>query len=405
MCIVSFITQYCPRFPLILIGNRDEVLSRLTHPLAVDGATGLLWSVDGVAGGSWLGLDLAHGRLATVTNCRRAPTAPLLQPLPADAAWRGAAPLEEARQFSSVVDGPDGLPTLNYDPPTSRGTIIRDFLCRGALPGDGDGDGGDAARPRALWPPYYAGYNLLSCDHVLSAAEPITMHYTTNRFGAQRRTPLSHGAVHVLQNTHVDNWAEPKSCLLADRLREALAREVRPLAADAPLDVGRLSSALADHCLCATPQFDLLRMLADIREDPRADAAALAKAAAWEALLASADPLLGWTPGELTADFGLDASPAALEQRQRAERRKEAHLQRNICVPAEGGYGTRVQSVVVVERPSPADPACVVHFAQREVGHVGGLTPEAQHTLSADELFRPGPWKRYAVTSHEARAC
>jgi len=63
-----------PRYPLVMVANRDEVLDRPTAPLAEwtlerDGATGITAGRDLTAGGTWLALA-PGGRIAAVTNVR-----------------------------------------------------------------------------------------------------------------------------------------------------------------------------------------------------------------------------------------------------------------------------------------------------------------------------------------------
>lgn len=355
MCILAFITEYSPRFPLVLVSNRDELLERLTHPLAVDSATGLLWAVDGVAGGSWLGLEPHSGRFATVTNARRAPTAPLTGAASgwrAPAGWRGAAPLDAVIPFTRAAPayGDTAHWSLQYTPTTSRGAIIHDYLARGVLPGDPSA----TDTPPSLAPPYYAGYNLLTCPSLYGAGGELALAYTTNRYGVEYAAPVAPRAVHCLQNSFVDDWREPKSRVLRDLLSAALPEVLGSLPAGAPLDAVAAATALADRCLDAAPGLDLVAL----SKGPDA-----VKAAEATAVLTSGSAMNGFSADELEQHFGAHPySPVA-------EERMEAWLQANICVPPYKGYGTRTQSVVLVERTAAGVAAgegeCVVHILQR----------------------------------------
>ena len=68
MCLVAIAWQVHPRYPLVLLGNRDEFHQRPT--VAADWwpeASGVFGGRDLQAGGSWLGVSRS-GRLAVVTN-------------------------------------------------------------------------------------------------------------------------------------------------------------------------------------------------------------------------------------------------------------------------------------------------------------------------------------------------
>ncbi|KAK9026156.1 hypothetical protein V6N11_039002 [Hibiscus sabdariffa] len=69
MCIAAFIWQTHPRYPLLLLHNRDEYHNRPTKALAwwdVDGCE-ILGGRDEVAGGTWLACS-RQGRVAFLTN-------------------------------------------------------------------------------------------------------------------------------------------------------------------------------------------------------------------------------------------------------------------------------------------------------------------------------------------------
>lgn len=70
MCLLAFAWQQHPKYPLLLIANRDEWHRRPTRPLQFrEDAPDVLGGMDLQAGGSWLELS-TRGRLAAVTNVR-----------------------------------------------------------------------------------------------------------------------------------------------------------------------------------------------------------------------------------------------------------------------------------------------------------------------------------------------
>lgn len=71
MCVVALALHVHPDWPIILIGNRDEFHLRPAAPLQPwEDGSGLIAGRDLEAGGTWLGLHSASGRLAVVTNVR-----------------------------------------------------------------------------------------------------------------------------------------------------------------------------------------------------------------------------------------------------------------------------------------------------------------------------------------------
>ncbi|CBZ24174.1 conserved hypothetical protein [Leishmania mexicana MHOM/GT/2001/U1103] len=474
MCILTFITRYCERFPFILIGNRDEDLARATGGLALDTSTGLVWALDRLAGGSWMGIEPRSGRFAILTNCRRSPAAPLTcsakardedqcgdsergEPAQraglstAAAMWRGAAPLSHICEHTTAVPvvalstapaaaktaaedsccPPHGKQlqsvTLTYDPPTSRGLVIKNFLRTGILPGDADaslgsGDALVAALPAVLRvPPYYAGFNLLSCDDLrrcgvdavtsehgrhksdsTSAAAPEIL-YTTNRYAAEHRCPVAPGQVHCLQNSYLDNMhGEPITARLGQLFTDALHRVIDPIAAEQPSSstsgitpamVTEVATALADECLCDRCNFDLPKM--------EETAFSAAEAEALHAQLHSNNPLLGFTENELHAYFGSsavgDGDNVSVRFCDGGAAMREAYLQSSIFKVPFRGYGTRMQSMVLVEQvaavPSTlpnvtpsASTTTVIHFCQREVS----FDVATQSVVAA-------PWTAYRI--------
>ena len=73
MCVVALAWQVHARWPLILIGNRDEFHARASAPLASwDDGSGIIAGRDLQAGGTWLGAHAPSGRVVVVTNVRGA---------------------------------------------------------------------------------------------------------------------------------------------------------------------------------------------------------------------------------------------------------------------------------------------------------------------------------------------
>lgn len=76
MCLIAIAWRAHPRYPLVLVANRDEAFGRPTAPLDFwDDAPGLLAGRDLRDGGTWLGVE-HRGRLAAVTNVRQTPAEP-----------------------------------------------------------------------------------------------------------------------------------------------------------------------------------------------------------------------------------------------------------------------------------------------------------------------------------------
>lgn len=73
MCVVALAWQAHPRWPLILIGNRDEFHARPAAALAAwDDGSGIVAGRDLQAAGTWLGVHRPSGRIVVVTNVRGA---------------------------------------------------------------------------------------------------------------------------------------------------------------------------------------------------------------------------------------------------------------------------------------------------------------------------------------------
>ncbi|RYI14004.1 MAG: hypothetical protein EON48_12125, partial [Acetobacteraceae bacterium] len=86
MCLVALAWKSHPRWPLVLVGNRDEFHARPTAALHAWPDTGVLAGRDLQSGGTWIGLGPA-GRAAVVTNVRDG------LPPPFSAPSRGELPL------------------------------------------------------------------------------------------------------------------------------------------------------------------------------------------------------------------------------------------------------------------------------------------------------------------------
>lgn len=128
MCMLVVARRVHPRYPLIVVANRDEALDRPTEPLhewptageaavggaeAVGGAASIVAGRDVTAGGTWLALA-AGARFAAVTNVREgraAPPAPESRgALPVDA-LTGPVPVTEFAHH--VVDNLDNYGGVN----------------------------------------------------------------------------------------------------------------------------------------------------------------------------------------------------------------------------------------------------------------------------------------------------
>ncbi|KAK7362471.1 hypothetical protein VNO77_04585 [Canavalia gladiata] len=75
MCMAVFMWQSHPKYPFLLLHNRDEFYSRPTEPLAWWEGETILGGKDGVSGGTWLG-STRNGRIAFLTNFRERETLP-----------------------------------------------------------------------------------------------------------------------------------------------------------------------------------------------------------------------------------------------------------------------------------------------------------------------------------------
>lgn len=108
MCVVALALKAHPDWPLILIGNRDELHARPAAPLAEWGdGSGIVAGRDLQAGGTWLGVHRPSGRAVVVTNVRGA------MPDPAKES-RGALVVDMLRGEGRFADPAAGdLPRFN----------------------------------------------------------------------------------------------------------------------------------------------------------------------------------------------------------------------------------------------------------------------------------------------------
>jgi uncharacterized protein with NRDE domain len=201
MCLIAFAWNAHPRYPLILVANRDEFHARPTAPLAPwDDAPDVLGGRDLKEGGGWLAMNRSRPRLAAVTNVR--------EPHAVDA-------------------------------PRSRGALVRSYLT-------GKDNAVSFAETVRVIGNEYGAFNLLLWD-----GEDLI--YATNRLKPHWETVPP--GVYGLSNGGFDApW--PKTCKLTATLRgwiEATATET-----DAAPDILHvmqpLFTALADETIAADAQ-------------------------------------------------------------------------------------------------------------------------------------------------------
>lgn len=200
MCLVAIAWQVHPRYPLLLLGNRDEFHQRPT--VAADWwpeAPDVFGGRDLQAGGSWLGISRG-GRLAVVTNN------PLRPPDP--------------------------------DRKLSRGALVRDWLT-------GTGDSSAFLESLAVKEARYAGFSLLvgSLDRGLEGfATPA------DSLGARWRVP--EGITVLSNSTRGEPW--PKVAWLEHALGNYLSRG----SADTAPDPEELLALLGRRMPVAEPEAD-----------------------------------------------------------------------------------------------------------------------------------------------------
>lgn len=118
MCMLVIARRVHPRYPLVVVANRDEALARPTAPLHEwsarrEGVGGVVAGRDETAGGTWLALA-SGGRFSAVTNVRESgpelPASASRGALPVDAL---TGPVPVTRFAQHVVDDLDGYGPVN----------------------------------------------------------------------------------------------------------------------------------------------------------------------------------------------------------------------------------------------------------------------------------------------------
>ena len=310
-------------FPLVIIHNRDEVVSRSTAPFGLQKAVKtldrsdrtLLWgrdlSIANSAGdsGSWCGLALPTGRFAILTNARCAPTSCGL-------AWDAVVKPRCAFDRNGV---------LRFNPDRSRGALIRDYL----LEASPWAFGNSAAVQ-------YDGVNFITIENIFDFASNVptsslgaTCLYSTNRTSCASWEALpmrseGHDGLHVVANGAMDSFSEePKVNRLRGLLQETLA-ELDAKCAAAPLLDASVMDMLGG-CLCDRAELDVLD----------------------ERVLLQSRPFHGAPEDELQEAFGVGHESTSVLGRwcPASERR----LQRSIYTyEPSWGYQTRTQTVLAV---------------------------------------------------------
>ena len=134
MCVVALAWQAHPRWPLILIGNRDEFHARPAAALAAwDDGSGIVAGRDLQAAGTWLGVHRPSGRIVVVTNVRGAlpdPTkesrgALVVDMLRGDGRFAnpGEADLDRFNAFNLFAIGDEGARLLTNRPRPAIATL------------------------------------------------------------------------------------------------------------------------------------------------------------------------------------------------------------------------------------------------------------------------------------------
>jgi len=195
MCTIAALRGVHPRFPLLVIANRDEMFARpSTPPLLHDAVLGIVGGRDLEKGGAWLAVR-RDGLFCGLTNKR--PEGPLNS---------------RARSRGEVV-----LAVLRAPEPRAAAALVA-----------------------ALSPADYNGFNLLFGD-----AETLFAASIWPWLPAPEVTPVPIG-VHVLPTSRLDAPDYPKVA----RLAAALSHPALP-AEDWPALRARFQGALSDHAQIA----------------------------------------------------------------------------------------------------------------------------------------------------------
>ncbi len=108
MCFVLVALKTHPRYPFILLANRDEFYDRPAEPMHEwEHPRGLLAGKDLKSGGTWMGVDNTSGRLALVTNFREP------EPTPGERS-RGLLVLDVFRSGLETIDQQLSLESATY---------------------------------------------------------------------------------------------------------------------------------------------------------------------------------------------------------------------------------------------------------------------------------------------------
>ncbi len=168
MCLIALALKQHPKYPLILIANRDEFYHRPTASAAFwSDSPHIFAGRDLEAGGTWLGIN-RHGKLAALTNVR---------------------------------DGND-----NFEGVRSRGLLTLDFLK--------DTQSAEAFTHKLKTQGHaYSGFNMLALD--LTNPTESCFHINNKTDEANRLSP----GIHTLSNATLNTpWPKTRT------LREALKR-------------------------------------------------------------------------------------------------------------------------------------------------------------------------------------
>jgi uncharacterized protein with NRDE domain len=346
MCILGIALDPQGQFPVVIVNNRDEDVSRRTRPLEIDPATGVACYRDmdgtGVAtavdpstesdrqsalpGGTWFGLNVRTAAFACLTNHR------------------------------DVYKGRRGV--------ASRGLIVTGFLAGSE----------DPALPQ-FPSEQFDGFNFVGARDLRAVCDQkAPLAYTTNRSACgpvddtetvARGLPLAASmradaqpTVHVIANTTLNNTeSEPKSAFLASRLREIVAAIGRPSGDDCKREeLGERRAAL-------------LAALGELMKAQRCASCLSAQQEAATLEAAKRDVEAALAAGKLPA---LPPGPAG-EHMRAALIQRRLELVEDVFVsgiPTQGGanFATRTQSIVICERSSTADgDVCSVYYYTRDV--------------------------------------
>lgn len=170
MCLLLFAYRQHPRYPLLLLANRDEFYQRPTAPAQPWQDSPITAGRDLEAGGTWLGVT-PTGRVAAVTNIREPGV-----PEPAQVLSRGEIPVnflageQPPADYAAELPGSRyrGFNTLLFDhrasePLVCAGNRHRPFIISPGVHGISNG------APDAPWPKVIQGRQALSA---LAAALP-----------------------------------------------------------------------------------------------------------------------------------------------------------------------------------------------------------------------------------------